>query len=77
MEDTHREEAKVKHPERVTYEVTEVANRLGISRNAAYAAIHSGTIPALRVGRRLIVPIASFEAWLASSTATEPSQRNL
>lgn len=64
----------MKHPERVTYEVPEVAARLGISRNATYAAIRSGTIPSLRVGRRLIVPIASFEAWLASSASNDPSR---
>lgn len=63
----------MKKPERVTYEVHEVATRLGISRNAAYAAIRAGEIPSIRVGqRRIIVPIVAFDAWLASSGGNTP-----
>lgn len=33
---------------------------LGISRGAAYAAVERDEIPAIRVGRRVVVPTAAF-----------------
>ena len=49
----------------------DVAARLGIGRNQAYEAIQRGDIPALRFGRRWLVPRAAFERLLAeTSTAT-------
>ena len=33
-----------------------VADVLGIGRNSAYDAIRRGEIPALRIGRRIVVP---------------------
>jgi excisionase family DNA binding protein len=50
--------------ERLTYTVDEVAARLGLNRNTAYAAVKDGTIPALRVGRRLLVPRAALDKML-------------
>jgi excisionase family DNA binding protein len=43
----------------------EVANRLGIGRNQAYEAVHQGKIPALRFGRRWLIPRAAFDRLLA------------
>jgi len=50
---------------RLTYDVPETARILGISRGAAYAAAADGTIPTIRVGRRLLVPRAALERMLA------------
>lgn len=36
--------------------VEEVAERLGISRNAAYLAVKSGDIPSVKIGRTIRVP---------------------
>ena len=50
---------------RRTYSIEEVAELLGISRNAAYIAAREGTLPVpiIRVGkRRLVVSRAAFEA---------------
>ncbi len=41
---------------RETMTVEEAAMVLGIGRSAAYAAAHSGEIPTIRIGRRLLVP---------------------
>jgi excisionase family DNA binding protein len=49
--------------------VDDVATRLGIGRNQAYAAIQLGHIPALRFGRRWLVPRAAFERMLNSEAA--------
>jgi excisionase family DNA binding protein len=42
--------------ERLTYSITEVAEMLGISRSMAYEGVHRGEIPAVRIGRRVLVP---------------------
>lgn len=49
-----------------TMTVEKAAERLGISRNAAYEAARRGDLPSLRIGRRIVVPAAAFEAWLQS-----------
>jgi excisionase family DNA binding protein len=42
--------------DRLTYSITEVAEMLGISRSMAYEGVHRGEIPAVRIGRRVLVP---------------------
>ena len=61
--------------QRLTYTVPEAARILGISRGAAYAAAAEGTIPTLRIGRRLLVPRVALERLLEASPAQlgEPS----
>ena len=52
-------------PNRDVMTVAELADRLGISRNHAYARIAAGELPVLRLGRKIVIPIARFEQWLA------------
>jgi excisionase family DNA binding protein len=52
--------------ERAVYTVAEVALLLSLSRGTAYALVRDGTIPALRLGGRWVVPRARFHAWLDS-----------
>jgi excisionase family DNA binding protein len=47
-----------------TITVPEAAERLGIHRDSAYAAAAKGQIPTIRIGKRLLVPIAAFERML-------------
>jgi excisionase family DNA binding protein len=42
----------------------EAGRVLGVSRNVIYRLIHEGAIPALRLGKKLRVPIAALEAML-------------
>ncbi|MGI8578630.1 MAG: helix-turn-helix domain-containing protein [Nocardioidaceae bacterium] len=42
----------------------EVAGILGLSKASAYAAVERGEIPALRIGRRLLVPTAALRRML-------------
>lgn len=58
------------HPERQTLDIPEVARLLGCSRGSAYRWAREGKLPALRIGRRLVVPRHAFDRWLAS--AAEP-----
>jgi excisionase family DNA binding protein len=52
--------------ERAVYTVVELAQLLSLSRGTAYALVRDGTIPALRLGGRWVVPRARFHAWLDS-----------
>jgi excisionase family DNA binding protein len=52
--------------ERAVYTVVEVAQLLSLSRGTAYALVRDGTIPALRLGCRWVIPRARFHAWLDS-----------
>ena len=54
---------------RQTLSVEEVAEVLGIGRNSAYEAIRRGEIPALRLGRRLVVPRQALERLLRNSNS--------
>lgn len=58
--------------ERATYTVPEAASLLGISLGKAYEAVRAGTIPAIRVGRRFLIPRAAFERWLDLGSSAQP-----
>ena len=45
--------------------VEELAARLGIGRNQAYEIVQQGKVPALRFGRRWLIPRAQLERMLA------------
>lgn len=47
----------------------ELAGALGISRAGAYALIHSKGFPALRIGKRLMVPKEKLSAWIDRNTS--------
>jgi excisionase family DNA binding protein len=50
--------------------VEEAGEVLGISRSLAYAAVSDGSIPSIRVGRRILVPAAQLNALLGSRANT-------
>lgn len=49
---------------KLTISVPEAGQMLGVSRNKAYDLARQGIIPTIRLGRKLVVPRARFEAWL-------------
>ena len=48
--------------EKLTISVNEAAKILGISRNAAFAACRNGSIPTLKIGKRILIPKAKLLA---------------
>ena len=50
-----------------TLKIEEAAQILGIGRQTAYSLANSGRLPTLRLGRRLVVPIAALERMLAEA----------
>ncbi|WP_390623414.1 helix-turn-helix domain-containing protein [Subtercola endophyticus] len=43
---------------RLTISVTEAAKVLGVSRDQAYLGVRTGEIPSLKIGARIVVPVA-------------------
>jgi len=52
-----------------TYSVDEAAELLGVSRFTAYAAIRGGTLPAIRIGKRILVPKVALDRMLNGEIA--------
>lgn len=53
--------------ERMTMNVSEMAQQLGISKPKAYELCKRDGFPAINVGKRVIIPITAFENWLMDS----------
>ena len=49
---------------RRTCTIPEAAKALGIGRNVGYEAARRGEIPTIRIGKRLLVPLAALEKML-------------
>jgi excisionase family DNA binding protein len=50
--------------DRVTITVDEAARLLGISRTMAFQAVRSGELPAIRLRRRVLIPVAQLNELL-------------
>lgn len=68
--------------ERVTISVDEAAAMLGVSRTSAYEYVRTGHLPAIRMGRRLLVPIRAIDDLLnglvgdhATSSGAVPAEQ--
>lgn len=61
--------------ERLTLTVEETAKLLGIGRQLAYDRVKTGEIPAIKVGRRLLVPRRALEKLLDEPKPLKPSDR--
>lgn len=55
-------------PQKALMTIPEVGERLGLSRSTAYEAARRGMFPVVRNGKRMYVPVAAFENWLAGAT---------
>lgn len=53
-----------------TLNVKELANYLGIGLNSAYQLVNSKGFPALKIGKRIVVPIEKLEQWVSVNTPT-------
>ena len=50
--------------EKLVYSIQEAANLLGISRSYAYELVRNGTIPALELGKKRVIPKEKFIEWI-------------
>ena len=51
--------------DKLVYSVIEMAALLGIGRSKAYELVRSGTIPSLKLGRRIVIPKLALSQFLA------------
>jgi excisionase family DNA binding protein len=58
--------------ERATLTIEQTAKVLGIGRNSAYEAARRGELPAIRIGRRLLIPRLALEQLLGGRTEDPP-----
>ena len=58
--------------EKKTLSIIEAGEVLGIGRSAAYEAAKQGELPTIKIGRRLLVPIALLERLLAGALRQSP-----
>ena len=59
-----------KPQKKLTVTVPEAARMLGISRGLAYEMAREGTIPTLRFGRRMVIPLVAIERMLQETNRT-------
>jgi excisionase family DNA binding protein len=55
-----------------TTTVVEAAKRLKIGRNQAYEAVRRGEIPAIKIGKRLLVPTGALDRLLGIESGKKP-----
>ena len=60
--------------EKLTYKVSEAAIKLGVSEPTLYDSIKRGEIPSIRIGHRVLVPIAALEKYLANAGTGNAAQ---
>lgn len=58
--------------ERAVYNVREVSEMLSISLGGTYQLCRDGTIPALKLGGRWVIPKARFHNWLDNLPTANP-----
>lgn len=53
--------------EKLTFNLSEAAVKIGVSEPTLRKAVKQGTIPSIRVGYRVLIPIAALEKYLAEA----------
>lgn len=59
---------------RLTLSVEEAAQALGISRSHAWRMVNRGTLPSLRIGHRVLVPVPDLQEWIKHEASWEMSE---
>ncbi len=57
--------------EKAVYNVQEVAKLLDINVTKAYELVRRRDFPALRIGKRIVIPKKTFEKWLDETAVKE------
>ena len=55
------------------YSVTDLPMLLGISRATAYQLVHRADFPTISIGKRILIPKAALDEWLAQQAKSEVS----
>jgi excisionase family DNA binding protein len=60
--------------ERILYRPAEAADAIGVSRARCYELIASKTIPSIRVGNSIRVPVDALRLWVARQLVEEHAE---
>lgn len=63
--------------DRLLLSVKDAAASLSIGRNLCYELIAQGHIPHVRLGRRILVPRAGLETWIARESGVDSAPPNV
>jgi excisionase family DNA binding protein len=50
------------------YKVEEAAKKLGISKTTLYSMAREKRIPSVKIGGRVLIPVAGLEEWISRNT---------
>ena len=62
--------------DRILYRPAEVGEAIGVSRARAYELIAAGTIPSIRIGSSIRVPVDTLREWVQRQLAERAEGRN-
>ena len=60
--------------EKLTLTVAELAQQLGIGRNAAYELCNRADFPSVRIGKRFLVPVVMLNEWLRGQAREQDAE---
>ena len=60
--------------DRILYRPAEAAEAIGVSRSRIYELINSKTIPSIRVGKTVRVPVDKLQQWVNEQAAERTSE---
>lgn len=63
--------------ERLALNISEAAEAAGISEPTMRQLVNMDSFPALRIGRRWVIPVTSFNAWLVEQANNRASVENI
>jgi excisionase family DNA binding protein len=63
------------NPEAIFPSIDALAQELGVGRTAVYKGLRDGTIPAIKLGKRFVLPRAAIMKWLESAGAQKAAER--
>jgi len=57
--------------EKTMISVSEMQNRLGVSRPMAYQLVNQENFPAIRIGRKILIPVKQLDRWIDEQVAAK------
>lgn len=71
MMEVHTMQKRDNTGEQLVYSLAEAADILGFSKPTMVKIIHMDGFPALRVGKRWLIPAQSLNAWLVNAASAQ------
>ena len=58
--------------EKMAYSISETADSIGLHKNTVYKLVQSGRLPAVKLGRKILISKLELSAWLAGQSSNNP-----